>query len=46
MGVFSTFDNRTKWTRYPEELRMKALHAVLTQKESLSSAKAFLVGVI
>jgi len=25
---------------------MKALHAVLTQKESLSSAKVFLVGII
>lgn len=38
MGGFSTLHNRTKWIRYPEELRMKAIHAVLTQEESLSSA--------
>lgn len=38
MGGFSTLHNRTKWTRYPEELKMKAIRAVLTQEESLSSA--------
>jgi len=30
--------NRTKWTRYPEELKMKAVHAVLNQEESVNSA--------
>jgi|GEM_PF-1946056 len=38
MGEFSTLHNRTKWTRYPEELRTKAIRAVLTKEESLSSA--------
>lgn len=37
MGGFSILHNRTKCTRYPEELRMKAIHAVLTQEESLFS---------
>lgn len=32
--------NRTEWTRYPEELKMKAIRAVLDQKESLISATA------
>ncbi|MGX8236796.1 hypothetical protein [Exiguobacterium undae] len=30
--------NRTEWTRYPEELKMKAVRAVLDQEESLTSA--------
>lgn len=31
--------NRTEWTLYPEELKMKAVRAVLDQEESFASAR-------
>ena len=37
-GGFSALDNRTRCTGYSEELKMKAVRAVLTQEESLASA--------
>jgi len=30
--------NRTEWTRYPEELKMEAVRAVLNREESITSA--------
>lgn len=37
-GSSSTLWNRTEWTRYPDALKMKAVHAVLDQEESATSA--------
>lgn len=34
----SSLRDRTEWTGYPEELKMEAVRAVLTQEESLTSA--------
>ncbi|ACB61732.1 transposase IS3/IS911 family protein [Exiguobacterium sibiricum 255-15] len=37
-GGPSALRSRSKWTRYPEDLKMKAVRAVLDQEESLTSA--------